>query len=223
MKHRIAAALTAALVSVSCGGDAPAPASDTPVTPGETIELTAPDPSRTTTVAEALRNRRSSREYSAEPLSLEELSGVLWAAAGRNREDGHLTAPSAMALYPIRVYAFLADGVYLYDSAAHRLGRVAEGDHRKLTGMQPFVETAPLNIVYVADLSVYAGRNIPAEHVRYLCGQDAAGYAANASLYTAASGLKSVVRGSFDQQALLSLLGLDPGTHFVALAQSAGK
>ena len=213
----------AAVALAACGSAVDKPAAATPVVYGESVVLSAPDASRTTNVVEALRNRRSSRDYSAEALSLEELSGVMWAAAGQNREDGHLTAPSALALYPIRVYAFFADGVYLYDSASHTLNRVADGDCRRLTGMQPFVETAPLNLVYVADTGVYDGRNIPAEHVRYLCGQDAAGYAANVSLYNAAAGLKSVVRGSFDADALLTLLNLDPQTHFVALAQSVGK
>ena len=36
-------------------------------------------------VNEALANRRSWREYAAAPLTLEELSGVVWAAAGINR------------------------------------------------------------------------------------------------------------------------------------------
>lgn len=215
--------LFAAVALAACGSAGEKPAAATPVEFGESIQLLAPDASRTTGVVEALQNRRSSREYSDEALSLEELSGVMWAAAGQNREDGHLTAPSALALYPIRVYAFFADGVYLYDSAAHVLNRVTDGDLRTVTGMQAFVETAPLNLVYVADTGVYAGRNIPAEHVRYLCGQDAAGYAANVSLYNAAAGLKSVVRGSFDADGLLALLGLDPQTHFVALAQSVGR
>lgn len=53
---------------------------------------------------------------------------------------------------------------------------------------QDFVYAAPLNLVYIADMSAYEGKNIPAEHVRYLCGQDAAGYAENVNLYTAVTG-----------------------------------
>ena len=111
------------------------------------------------------------------------------------RQD-RLTAPSALALYPVRVYAFFAEGVYRYDARTHKLVRVLEGDRRKLTGMQDFVFAAPLNLVYLADRTVYEGRNIPAEHVRYLCGQDAAGYAENVNLYTAGHGLRSITRGS---------------------------
>ena len=128
----------------------------------------------------------------------------MWAAAGINRPGtDRLTAPSALALYPVRVYAFFAEGVYRYDARAHKLVRVLEGDRRKLTGMQDFVFAAPLNLVYLADRTVYEGREIPAEHVRYLCGQDAAGYAENVNLYTAGHGLRSITRGSVPEAELL--------------------
>lgn len=211
------------MLMASCATQ-PAEKADTPVVEGETIVLVKADAERTLSVVEALEKRCSTREYSAEALSLEELSGVVWAAAGINRpENNHLTAPSALALYPIRLYAFLAGGVYRYDAPSHTLVRVVEGDHRAVAGMQPFVATAPLNLIYVADTSVYEGRNIPSEHVRYLCGQDAAGYAQNASLYVAATGMGAVVRGSVDSDAVVALLGLDPASHFVALGQSVGK
>lgn len=159
----------------------------------------------------------------SEMLSLEELSGVLWAAAGVNREDGHLTAPSAMALYPIRVYAFLPEGVYRYDSKANVLNRVIEGDRRELTAMQDFAYTAPLNLVYVADYSVYADRNQPVDRIRFWCAADAGGYTENVNLYAAGNGLKAITRGSFKEEALLELLGLDPAQYGVILAQTVGR
>lgn len=225
MKRLIPAAIAALLFTACCGGNAcktTEPAA-TPVLYGEMIELPAPDLTRGTTVGEALQQRRSWREYTDAPLSLEELSGVLWAAAGINRpENAHLTAPSALGLYPIRLYAFFAEGIYRYEAEGHRLVRIAEGDRRAVAGAQPFVASAQLNLVYVADLSVYEGRSIPAEHVRYLCGQDAAGYAENVNLYTAATGLRSITRGSAAPE-LLEVLGLDGDRWFFALAQSVGK
>lgn len=220
----------AALLLASCGGTQPAKEeakasqTSTEVKHGAQIALVKPDLKAGSTINEALQNRRSSREYAAAPLSLEELSGVMWAAAGVNRpSDGRLTAPSALGLYPIRVYAVFAQGAYSYDAKAQKLVRVAEGDLRKLAGAQDFVYTAPLNLVYIADLSVYEGRKIPAEHVRYLCGQDAAGYAENVNLYTAGHDLKSITRGSAPEAELLKALGLDPKRYFFALAQSVGK
>lgn len=216
----------ALLMTACCGNPAAqkAAVTQTEVKHGPEIALVTPDTVGGLTVNEALMNRRSWREYSAVPLTLEELSGVMWSAAGINRPGSdRLTAPSALGLYPVRVYAFFAEGAYSYDAQAQKLVRVLEGDRRRLAGMQDFVFGAPLNLVYIADLSTYEGRNIPVEHVRYLCGQDAAGYAENVNVYTAGQGLRSITRGSAPEAELLAALGLDPARYFVALAQTVGK
>ncbi len=214
--------IAAALFLCACASQ-PARQAETPVAMNEEIVLVKPGTATGQSIDEALAARRSWREYGRQALSLEELSGVLWAAAGVNRPDGHLTAPSAMGLYPITVYAFFPEGAYRYDAAADKLVRVAEGDHRSLTAMQDFAYTAPLNLVYIADREKYDGRGIPDEHVRYLCGQDAAGYAENVNLYTAGHGLRSITRGSADEEGLLEVLQLDPSRYFFALAQTVGK
>ena len=147
----------------------------------------------------------------------------MWAAAGENRTDGKLTAPSALALYPITVYAVFEEGIYRYDGREQTLTRVAEGDHRAAAGRQPFVATAPLNLVYIADLQTYEGKGIPKENVLMLCAMDAAGYAENVNLYTAGHALRSITRGSAAADELLSLLRLDPARYRFILAQSVGK
>lgn len=224
----LCAASSAMLFGACCGPterkEAAAEERRTELEHGAEITLARPAAKGGLTVVEALRKRRSSREFAPEALSAEEVSGVLWAAGGINRpENDHLTAPSAMGLYPIRIHAIFAEGAYRYDARENKLVRVAEGDVRKLAGTQPFVCTAPLNLVYVADLSVYEGRAIPAEHVRYLCGQDAAGYAENVNLYAAGHDLQAITRGSVPEAELLAALGLDPARYFVALAQSVGR
>lgn len=195
----------------------------TPIEAGNIIQLQTPNKQGGASINEALWKRQSSREYANEPLSLEELSGVMWAAAGINRPDGHLTAPSALALYPIQTYAFLESGVYLYDAKTNTLNRQVEGDYRSLATLQDFANTASLNIVYIADLSVYEGKNIDANKVAVLCGMDAAGYAENVNLYTAANGLKSITRGGAKENELLELLQLDPARYKFILAQTVGK
>ena len=218
-------AAAALLMTACCQNQAPKeePLASTPVVHGEVITLPAPDLTRGLNISEALQNRRSWREYSAEKLSMEELSGVLWAAAGVNRpETGHLPAPSAIALYPLTVYAFFEEGIYRYEAKEHRLVRVKEGNFMAKSGAQPFVETAALNLVYVADMTVYEGRQMPVEKVKYLCGQDAAGYAENLILYTAGTGLKAITRGSAASD-ILQVIGLEGEQYFFALAQSVGK
>ncbi len=211
------------MFAACCESAAPAVEPATAVEHGAEIALVQPDSVGGLTINEALAQRRSSREYAPEALTLEQLSGVMWAAAGINRpESGHLTAPSALALYPIRTYAIFAEGTYRYEAAANKLVRVSDNDLRRISGLQDFVFTAPLNLVYVADMSVYGDRDIPADKVRYLCGLDAAGYAENVNLYAAGHGLRAITRGSYAEAELLSALGLDAERHFVALAQTVG-
>lgn len=215
--------LAAAAMTACAGENTKKEIASTPIVEGAEIVLTEPKLEAGTTVNMALALRRSSRDFTQEPISLEELSGAMWAAAGVNREDGHLTAPSALGLYPIKVYAFLEGGIYLYDSPSHKLVRVAEGDHRALSVRQEFAEKAALNIVYIADMGVYEGRNIPAEMVALLCGQDAAGYAENVNLYAAGNSLKAITRGSMQGDEILKLLNLCPKQYRPILAQTVGK
>lgn len=218
-----------AALAVSCCGTADKAVVEvveqpaTTVIYGDTIVLTQPNLAAGKTINEALAARASSREFAADPLSLEELSGVMWAAAGVNRANGHLTAPSALALYPVTVYAFTAEGVFRYNSELHVLVREAEGDYRELSAAQEFAYGAPLNLVYVADLSKYDDKGIDRVKAEFLCGQDAAGYAENVNLYAAGNGLKAITRGSLKSAEVLELLALDQKQYAVVLAQTVGK
>lgn len=190
---------------------------------GKTIQLTAPAENGVT-LLEALKARHSVREYATTPLTLDQLSGLMWASSGINRENGKRTAPSALALYSINVYAFLSEGVYLYDATNNTLNMVAEGNHMPLTGLQGFVETAPLNIVYVANLTVYDKSALASRSKgKFYSAQDAAHYAENVNLWAAAHGLGAVTRGSFQENRLLKLLGLDSKDFCVVLAQTVGQ
>lgn len=88
-------------------------------------------------VERAMKERRSSREYQEGSISLIELSQLLWAAQGVTGKSGKRTAPSAGALYPLRVYVVaidirgLAGGVYRYGPDRHELERVVEDDIRE--------------------------------------------------------------------------------------------
>jgi nitroreductase len=66
---------------------------------------------------------------------LQDLSDLLWAAAGINRPDsGKRTYSTAMNTQDADVYVLMKDGVYLYDYKNHVLNFVAEGDHRTAIG-----------------------------------------------------------------------------------------
>ena len=70
---------------------------------------------------EALKLRRSIREYSDRPLPQQVLSDLLWAAFGVNRPSGDRTAPYWRHIMVIDVYAAMADGVWLYEPKRHAL------------------------------------------------------------------------------------------------------
>ena len=188
----------------------------------ETIQLQKPDTESGDALMKVIQNRKTTREFESTNLSLKHLSELLWVAYGINREDGKRTVPSAMALYPLDVYVALANGVYLYNPQKHELEPVIEGDHRALTGMQPFVQTAPVNLVFIANYSRYQGdRPIPQEAWVRMASLDAGHCTQDVYLYCASEGLKSVVRGMAQEQELLSLLKLGENHQFI-VAQTVG-
>ena len=148
------------------------------------------------------------------------LSNLLWAADGVNRpETGKRTAPSARDWREIDIHVATVDGVFVYDAGAHVLRLVVAKDLRALTGMQDFVGTAPLDLVYVADRRrmVDAGE---ADRDFYSA-TDAGFIAQNVYLFCASTGLNTVVRGSVDREALAEALNLNPQQQ-VILAQTVG-
>ena len=101
---------------------------------------------------EVLRDRKSTREIAADPVSREHLANLLWAGFGVNRpETGQRTAPCTMNLRMIDIYIATTDGVYRYDADNHRLVVISRQDVRSATGGQDYVKTAPVALIYVAD------------------------------------------------------------------------
>ncbi len=127
---------------------------------GENIKLPPPRLTGDTSLEESLAKRRSIRGYTSTPLSLEEISQLLWAAQGITESWGGRTAPSAGGLYPLEVYIFtrelenLAAGVYKYLPQGHEIIQVRVGDLRselaKAALDQSWVKEAPVNIVISA-------------------------------------------------------------------------
>jgi nitroreductase len=170
-------------------------------------------------LTDALRRRHSTREYSAKPLSSQMLSDLLWSANGVNRPSGDRTAPYWRHIMVIDIYLAMADGVWLYDPAAHALQPYMAEDIRAATGTQDFVGVAPLDLVYV----VHGERmhDIAAEDRRLYGSVDAGFIGQNVYLYCASEGLGSVFRGAVDYPKLTRLMKLPEG-QFVAFAQTVG-
>jgi SagB-type dehydrogenase family enzyme len=100
------------------------------------IKLPEPKYDSKVSIERALLERRSIRTYKDEPLTLSEVSQLLWAVQGITGSRGFRTAPSAGALYPLEVYIVvgnvkdLADGVYKYKHSGHELVKISDGDKR---------------------------------------------------------------------------------------------
>jgi nitroreductase len=167
---------------------------------------------------EALQLRRSIREYADRPLAPQILSDLLWSAYGINRPTGDRTAPYWRHVMVMDVYAVMADGTWLYDPKAHALVLHLEDDLRAKTGLQDFVATAPLNLVYVAHGERMT--DVSAEE-RRLFAADACFIGQNVYLFCASEGLATVFRGAVDQKALGQAMHLGPD-QFVTFAQTVG-
>jgi hypothetical protein len=98
------------------------------------MELPAPNKTDGMPLMQALSARHSTKtNYSGAALSAQQLSDLLWATWGVNREDGRRTAPTAMNRQDVRVYVALENGVWQYD-AGHALIKVLDGDWRSQMG-----------------------------------------------------------------------------------------
>lgn len=185
----------------------------------EGMLLPSPDKTGGKPLMQALSERKSSREFRSEKLPPQTLSNLLWAAYGVNRPDGRRTAPSAMNRQTVDIYVVMVNGSYRYNAATHGLELVTRDDLRTLAGMQIFAAEAPVNLVYVADISKMA--NSPESDALLYAGSETGFVGQNVYLFCASEGLATVIRASVDRPALAKALRLKPGQR-ITLAQSVG-
>ena len=177
------------------------------------IELPAPDLNGALSLEQVLHERRSVREYATAPLTLGEIGQVLWAGQGITDDEGHRTAPSAGARYPLELYAITPTDLMHYMPVGHRVETRA--DTTTLEALpdaafdQEFVGSAPLVVVIAADparteqeYGAVAGD---------LVNREAGHVAQNILLQATALGLAAVPIGGFDTAAVARLLALPPG------------
>ena len=186
-----------------------------------TIKLPAPAKSGGMSLAEAVTNRHTARDFDDTDLTLQELSDLLYTTAGVNRSNGLRVHPVAMAIQDTTVYVFDSEGVYKYDALSHSLKLIAEGDHRQETGKQAFVGKAAVNLAYVHDMNLWEGNRAPKEVIKQWGFAHTGAAMQNAYLFAASRGWNCVVRGSFDGEKLAELMQLEEGQS-ITLIQSIG-
>ncbi len=175
------------------------------------MELPKPHMKGAFSIEEALHLRRSVRSFSDQSLSQDEISQLLWSAQGTRMGRQRRTAPSAGALYPLELYAVMAQGIYHYDPASHVLAEIREGDLRRelcsASLNQAFILEAPLTVAITAVYERIAVRYGQERAPRYVHME--VGHAAqNLALQAVALGLGSVPVGAFDDAAVHKVLGV---------------
>ena len=175
----------------------------------KTLKLLSPETDKGRPLMKVLNERQSERKFSDKVLSLQELSNLLWAADGITRKDGRRTAPSFRNVQEFDIYNIMQDGIYLYEQKSNQLTLIGEGDYRKNAGLDAYVATAPVNLIYVADLSKINWTTDETAKM-LIASLDAGFIAQNVALFCTSEGLISVPRHSIDKDSLSKVLKLRP-------------
>lgn len=91
------------------------------------ISLPSPNSIERNSLVDCIANRRTVREYTDAPLSLMQLSQLLWSAQGSTGNGLKKSTPSAGELYPLHLHVLirrvegLESGIYEYHSDNHSL------------------------------------------------------------------------------------------------------
>ncbi|HSW62157.1 MAG TPA: SagB/ThcOx family dehydrogenase [Dissulfurispiraceae bacterium] len=189
------------------------------------IRLPAPRLSSNVSIEEALQGRRSIRQYANKPLTLQDVSQLLWSVQGITNERGFRTAPSAGATFPLEIYLMannvtgLSEGIYHYMPANNRLRLVHSKDvARDLTRAslgQSMVHEAGAVIIFGAVFERTTQRYGERGN-RYVYNE--IGHASqNAHLQAVALNLGTVVIGAFRDQEVEQILNLEPNVRVLYL------
>ncbi len=189
------------------------------------VELPEPVLRGETSLEETLFERRSVRDYVSHPLTLAEVSQLLWAAQGITDDGGGRTVPSAGALYPLELYVAvgsvedLSPGVYRYRPEGHTLVELQSGDVRGDLALaaleQEYVAEGAvvlaLAAAYQRTTAKYGARGKRYVHMEV-------GHAAqNVYLQAGALGLGTVMVGAFEDARVHRILGLPADEQPLAL------
>ena len=189
-------------------------------------DMTLPPPNLNAklSVTDALNQRQSSRNFIDKDLTPAQISKILWAANGINRDNGKRTVPVANGVYSVEVYAVTKDGIYLYDATNHKLNLIAAGDYRSATTSgQSFVSKAALNLVYVETPEVWkSAKKIPPREAQiYSANVTIGAMTQSVALIAETEGLGNCVRGSINREEFRMVAQLSADKS-ILLAQTVG-
>lgn len=197
----------------------PPPASHDFIGKGKKIKLPEPAYKSDVSIEEALGKRRTVRNYADQPVRLEELGQLLWAAQGvTDKEKGLRTAPSAFSVYPLKVYVVadriegLPAGFYGYSPEDHALVGINPYNLKNrifLAVKQPSVKRASGLIIIAGRYEEMQEKLGNKEMARFCVHAEAGHIAQNIYLQTVSLGLGTVSIGGFDDEEMVKILGLN--------------
>ena len=179
-----------------------------------------------------LQRRETCREYSSEPVTLEQLGLLLHAAQGLRGSGAKLVSPSAQEQYPLKVYLVanrvddIQPGLYRYHGMNHgletlSLNGLGELFENAAIGEQPWVSQAAMIIVLTADIEKmnhhFASQpplNQRGERYAYI---ETGAVAQNVHLQATSLDLGMVLVGGYDNEAVKHLLNQPEELEPVAL------
>jgi SagB-type dehydrogenase family enzyme len=160
---------------------------------------------------ETVNLRKSVRLFQDKPLTIEQVSQLLWAAQGITHSWGDRqfrSAPSAGATYPLNLYLFTASGGYMYNPLEHSLSKLINVDLRKTISEAALGQTAvsDAHAVFVFTMiEERTSQRYGERAYRYIC-MEAGHVAQNIHLQAVALGLGSVPVGAFDDDKIAEII-----------------
>jgi SagB-type dehydrogenase family enzyme len=181
-----------------------------------TIRLPEPRRKGLVSVEEAILKRRSCRELKKDPLTLDDVAQLLWAAQGVTHPEGFRTVPSAGATYPLELYLVVAEvrnlsaGLYRYLPREHSLQRLRNGE------FLPLVVSATKGQTWITDARAVIVIGAVPSRTRAKYGERGDRYihfevghaAQNVCLQCEALGLGTAHVGAFDDEGVRQLFRL---------------
>ena len=149
----MAAATFAAGCATSASGSSADNASNKPLDPDNAV-LPSPQKSGGPGLFEIMQKRGSAAQASfpSGKLSASDISTLLWAASGKNRDGSKWTVPIAMGKPPYtKVFLATEEGAFSYDYDNHTIKPITKSNILADIATQPFARNASATMVFVTD------------------------------------------------------------------------
>jgi SagB-type dehydrogenase family enzyme len=186
-----------------------------------TINLNTPQLKGNISVEEAIKNRRSVRRFNSNPLTLQQVSQLLWAAQGiTDTSRNYRAAPSGGHVFPLEMYLVSGNnsvndipaGIYHYDPYNNRIEKIVDGDVRndlyKAAHNQQWVNEAPISLVITGNFQKMINKYPDTRISTRFVDMEAGHAGENIYLQAESLGLGTVAIGSFYDDQMISLFKL---------------